>query len=380
MMAAGTAHMRMREHSTVTRSDQAELRRDARRTGPAVKSLRASPPGRVPAASQDKYRTSAPVPVDDFPPPAELALERRRGSEPSISRPPRIARPAVRRSRGPLREDADRPGRMGREDPPAPAPRVSAGHRRQLRGRAVPAEVRRDELAAPRPLRPGSPWDSPADRQSSEAVPPTVWWSGGGSGRSEERGLFHRQRRPNAHPIRIPQRCVGAILDRLALASSEIRRRLALLPVPNGDPGRLGGLSGLRRDSEAKRSAAMHRAIERGAEFYLERGLLREGRTPYAPWMRLHYPVHYYYDLLVGVDMLTALGYGDDPRMRSPLGRLEGKRNRDGTWNLDALHPDTEDPNYQIRGPFYPFGLEVPGRPGRWITATALIALQRAGR
>jgi len=35
-MAAGTAHMRMREHSTVTRSDQAELRRDARRTGPAV--------------------------------------------------------------------------------------------------------------------------------------------------------------------------------------------------------------------------------------------------------------------------------------------------------------------------------------------------------
>src|SRR6059058_3972318 len=68
------------------------------------------------------------------------------------------------------------------------------------------------------------------------------------------------------------------------------------------------------------------------------------------------------------VDMLTALGYGDDPRMRSPLGRLEGKRNRDGTWNLDALHPDTEDPNYQIRGPFYPFGLEVPGRPSRWIT------------
>src|SRR5207247_10710683 len=63
MMAAGTAHMRMREHSTVTRSDQAELRRDARRTGPAVKSLRAFPTGRAPSTSQDKYRTSAAVPV-----------------------------------------------------------------------------------------------------------------------------------------------------------------------------------------------------------------------------------------------------------------------------------------------------------------------------
>jgi hypothetical protein len=129
-----------------------------------------------------------------------------------------------------------------------------------------------------------------------------------------------------------------------------------------------------------RRSAAIRRSIERGAEFYLQRGLLREGRTPYAPWMRLHYPVHYYYDLLVGLDVLTALGYGDDPRMRPALDKLERKRNRDGSWNLDALHPDSEDPAYRVRGPIYSFGLEVPGRPSRWITTTALIALKRAGR
>ena len=128
------------------------------------------------------------------------------------------------------------------------------------------------------------------------------------------------------------------------------------------------------------RSASIERAIERGAEFYLDRGLLREGRTPYAPWMRLHYPVHYYYDLLVGLDVLAALGYGEDRRMRPALDKLEGKRNRDGTWNLDAHHPDTEAPAYQFRGPFYPFGLEVPGRPSRWITATALNLLRRSGR
>jgi len=130
----------------------------------------------------------------------------------------------------------------------------------------------------------------------------------------------------------------------------------------------------------AARSAAMMRAIERGAEFYLDRGLLREGRTPYAPWMRLHYPVHYFYDLLVGLDTLTALGYGDDRRMGPALDKLEGMRNRDGSWNMDALHPDSEDPEYQVRGPFYPFGLEVAGKPSRWITTTALAVLQRSGR
>ena len=128
------------------------------------------------------------------------------------------------------------------------------------------------------------------------------------------------------------------------------------------------------------RTTAVDRAIERGAEFYLDRGLLREGRTPYAPWMRLHYPVHYYYDLLVGLDVLTSLGYADDPRMRPALRRLEEKRNRDGSWNLDALHPDSEDPAYHDEVPFYPFGLEVPGQPSRWITTTALAVLKRAGR
>lgn len=130
----------------------------------------------------------------------------------------------------------------------------------------------------------------------------------------------------------------------------------------------------------SERTPPIQRAIESGAEFYLDRGLLREGPTPYAPWHRFHYPVHYFYDYLVGLDVLTSLGYGDDPRMRPALRRLESRRNGDGTWNMDALHPDSKDPGYQTRGPFYPFGLEVPGRPSRWITTTALTVLKRAGR
>ncbi|MGB6501267.1 MAG: hypothetical protein WBG19_07710 [Thermoplasmata archaeon] len=130
----------------------------------------------------------------------------------------------------------------------------------------------------------------------------------------------------------------------------------------------------------ALRTPAIVRSIERGAEFYLSRGLLREGRRPYAPWFRLHFPVHYYYDLLVGLDVLTALGYGRDRRLRGPLDRLEAMRRPDGRWNVDAAHPDLGETTYSPRAPVYPFVLERPGEPSRWITTKALTVLRRAGR
>jgi hypothetical protein len=129
----------------------------------------------------------------------------------------------------------------------------------------------------------------------------------------------------------------------------------------------------------AKRSAAMERAIERGAEFYLERKLCEEGRR-YAPWFRFHYPTHYYYDLLVGLDVVTKLGYAHDRRLRPALKVLEEKRRPDGTWLLDRVHPDV--------GPgvgtgwlkkVKPFALESPGQPSKWITLTALRVLKRVG-
>jgi hypothetical protein len=139
-------------------------------------------------------------------------------------------------------------------------------------------------------------------------------------------------------------------------------------------------LSALAALPPTLRTAAVERAISRGAEFYLERGLLREGRPRYAPWYRLHFPVHYYYDVLVGLDLLTRLGYAEDRRLRPALDHLESLRRPDGRWEIGPAHPDSEDPNYRVRGPVYPFVLETPGSPSRWITATALAVLDRAGR
>jgi len=146
-------------------------------------------------------------------------------------------------------------------------------------------------------------------------------------------------------------------------------------------------LAALAAIPPAARSAAVDRAVARGSEFFLDRGLLREGRRSYAPWTRLHYPNHYYYDLLVGLSMLVRLGYGDDRRLRPALDLLESKRNPDGSWDLDALHPDVDGEdranylrNYVRGGPFYPFGLELPGSPSRWITTNALEVLGACGR
>lgn len=131
----------------------------------------------------------------------------------------------------------------------------------------------------------------------------------------------------------------------------------------------------------AARTPAIRRAVEKGAEFFLERRLWEEGPFPYAPWQRLHYPIHYYYDYLVGLDFLTALGYGDDPRLAEAWTLLLSRRDAEGRWPMEAIHPDIPPgDDYEPRPPYYPFVLEPPDRPSRWLTVRALTVLRRAGR
>ena len=142
------------------------------------------------------------------------------------------------------------------------------------------------------------------------------------------------------------------------------------------------GLGAFAAYPRARWTASMQDRVEKGAEFFLERELHRQGAR-YAPWYRFHYPVHYYYDLLVGLDLLTALGYGDDPRLRFALDLLRRKRRRDGRWNLDAQHPDAEGaigrwirahPNRAV-----PLQLEAVGRPSKILTLRGLLVLDRIG-
>ena len=132
-----------------------------------------------------------------------------------------------------------------------------------------------------------------------------------------------------------------------------------------------------------KWTRSMKLACEKGAEFFLERELHNQGAR-YEPWYRFHYPIHYYYDLLVGLDFMTALGYSSDKRLEYAISLLKKKRRRDGRWNLDEINPDPESPQgkWDKENPeraSTPFVVEKPGQPSKMITLTALKILSRIG-
>ena len=124
---------------------------------------------------------------------------------------------------------------------------------------------------------------------------------------------------------------------------------------------------------------ALRQAAERGAQFFLERELHREGDASYAPWFNFHFPAHYYYDLLVGLDILTALGHGADPRLATALAHLNSKQRPDGTWALDAHHPDMNDnAGYRVGPGVTPLVLEPVGEPSKLVTLAARRVLLRS--
>jgi len=141
------------------------------------------------------------------------------------------------------------------------------------------------------------------------------------------------------------------------------------------------GLSAFAVLPRTKWTRRIKRSVEKGAEFYLERELFKQGHRRYLPWLRFHYPVHYYYDLLVGLDVITSLGYADDKRLKPSLQILQRKRRTDGTWSLDAVHPDLGAvAGYRFRKRPRRFALERERRPSKWITLIALRVLKRVER
>ena len=131
-----------------------------------------------------------------------------------------------------------------------------------------------------------------------------------------------------------------------------------------------------------KWTRSMKSACERGAEFFLERELHREGAR-WEQWYHFHYPIHYYYDILVGLDFLTALGYSGDRRLGYAISLLKEKRREDGRWNLDANRPEESAAlaSWRKQHPrskdMTPFVLEEPGQPSRMITLNAIRVLNR---
>ena len=106
----------------------------------------------------------------------------------------------------------------------------------------------------------------------------------------------------------------------------------------------------------------------RGQEYLLERRLFRRlstGEVIDPAWTRFSFPTWWHYDVLRGLEYLRRAGVTPDERMAEAIEMVESKRDGDGRWPLENLHPGTMAVELD----------EGEGRPSRWNMLRALRVL-----
>jgi hypothetical protein len=82
-------------------------------------------------------------------------------------------------------------------------------------------------------------------------------------------------------------------------------------------------------------------AVDRGVEFLLLHRLFKSdktGRVIREEWTQLHFPMFYFYDILHGLRIISALGYGNDERADDALKLLQSKRMSNAAWPMEATY------------------------------------------
>ncbi|GIH05604.1 hypothetical protein Rhe02_36710 [Rhizocola hellebori] len=115
-------------------------------------------------------------------------------------------------------------------------------------------------------------------------------------------------------------------------------------------------------------SEAVAQARRGGEEYLLERGLFRRKSTgePVKPgYLDLAFPYYRHYDVLRALDYFRRCGVKPDPRMAQAVEVVSSKRQPDGRWLLERVHPGRV--HFVLEG-----GV---GEPSRWNTLRALRVL-----
>ena len=115
-------------------------------------------------------------------------------------------------------------------------------------------------------------------------------------------------------------------------------------------------------------SAAVREARRSGEEYLLERGLFRRkstGEVADPAYLDFAFPYYWHYDVLRALDYYRRSGANPDPRMAEAVEVVQSKRQPDGRWLLDRIHPGRV--HFDLEG-----GV---GAPSRWNTLRALRVL-----
>lgn len=132
--------------------------------------------------------------------------------------------------------------------------------------------------------------------------------------------------------------------------------------------GVVKSLKALAEIPSGRRSKAVRRTIEQGAEFMLRHHVFKSSHNPdrvaKPGWRRFGFPLMYQTDALEILGILTRLGYRDN-RMKEAVDLMVSKQDRNGRWKLD----NTYNGRYQVN-------IEQKGRASKWVTLNALRALK----
>jgi hypothetical protein len=129
----------------------------------------------------------------------------------------------------------------------------------------------------------------------------------------------------------------------------------------------LEGITEYEKNNYQYRLPELMKVKDSSHEFILLHQLYISDRTAKIinkDFLKLSYPGRWRYDILRALDYFNYTGLPWDNRMSSAIEIINKKRNKDGSWNVQAHHPGKVH-----------FEMEKAGKPSRWNTLRALRVL-----
>lgn len=136
--------------------------------------------------------------------------------------------------------------------------------------------------------------------------------------------------------------------------------------------GAVKSMQALQKVPPEDRTVMMQDAIDIGIDFLFSKDPsvadypMGYAEKPNASWFRFGYPLAYVTDVLQNLEVLTALGYAEDPRLQNAVELVLSKQDSQGRWKME----------YSYNGKTWA-DIEKKGRPSKWVTLRALRVLKR---